>query len=432
MRSSVQLTVVLLVFALLFAPHAVSLMPVQAQSPTITSRILFVSGRDGNEEIYLMNGNGNNPTNLSNHPARDWHPRWSPDRRRVAFTTDRDGNEEIYVMNLDGSEAVNLSANPAPDNAPMWSPDGSQIAWASERNGWDIWVMNADGSNPQRVTTDGAIKTDPSWSPDGTRLAYWAVVGGNSEIFVVNADGSGQTRLTQNSANDGWPRWVGHNELVFDTFRDGNWEVYTLTIDSGGTSNRSRNPATDGRPAWSNYDRLIAFTSDRDGNKEIYTMYLNGTGVNRLTNNNAPDHSPDWEPVPPDPSILALTAFVQLAYTPDQFFIQNPVEDRWMYLFGYAVTDSAGTRLLLRELSALTNDPSLGTIDRLPPDSCILLTTPNAVNQRPVQSCQIIARVTVPNAFWQANFTVDGSADDRTYTCNAAVAGSLTLCITAR
>jgi TolB protein len=70
-----------------------------------------------------MNADGSNPVNLTNNPALDAEPAWSPDGTRIAFQTDRDGgNREIYVMNADGSSPVNLTNDLANDGNPAWSP----------------------------------------------------------------------------------------------------------------------------------------------------------------------------------------------------------------------------------------------------------------------------------------------------------------------
>ncbi len=85
-------------------------------------KIVFVSDRDGNLEIYVINADGSGRRNLTRQPGHDSDPAWSPDGRKIAFTTKREGNFEIYVMNADGSGQRNLTHNPAPDRFPVWSP----------------------------------------------------------------------------------------------------------------------------------------------------------------------------------------------------------------------------------------------------------------------------------------------------------------------
>jgi TolB protein len=71
---------------------------------------------------------------------------------RVAFMSARDGNWEVYVVNLDGGALKRLTNNGAQDGLPTWSPDGKAIAFVSNRGGaWAIWVMNADGGNQRKL-----------------------------------------------------------------------------------------------------------------------------------------------------------------------------------------------------------------------------------------------------------------------------------------
>src|SRR5207248_3000848 len=98
-------------------------------------QIAFTSGRDGNDEIYVMNADGSGQVNLTNNPALDQVPAWSPDGSKIAFTSGRDGNDEIYVMNADGSSQVNLTNTPGYDEVPLWSPDGTKIVFLSDRDG---------------------------------------------------------------------------------------------------------------------------------------------------------------------------------------------------------------------------------------------------------------------------------------------------------
>ena len=79
----------------------------------------------------------------------------APTEAKIIFMTDRDGNFEIYSMNKDGSNPQNLTNNPGDDIAPKWSPDGSTIAFCSGRDhvGWeaDVYLMDPDGSNQRSL-----------------------------------------------------------------------------------------------------------------------------------------------------------------------------------------------------------------------------------------------------------------------------------------
>ena len=75
-----------------------------------------------------MNIDGSSPTRLTNHPAVDVFPAWSPDSCKIAFTSNRDGDFEIYVMNADATGLTQLTANRRVDGRPAWSPDGAKRA----------------------------------------------------------------------------------------------------------------------------------------------------------------------------------------------------------------------------------------------------------------------------------------------------------------
>ena len=81
------------------------------------------------------------------------------------------------MMNPDGSEQVNLTQHPATDLEAAWSPTGEQILFVSDRGGKgvrDLYLMDPDGSNIRRVFREKikADKRSPTWSPNGKRFAY--------------------------------------------------------------------------------------------------------------------------------------------------------------------------------------------------------------------------------------------------------------------
>ena len=90
--------------------------------PSGAGRIAFDSDRDGDSEIFVMDSDGRNQTQLTYNSSYDWYPAWSPDGSRIAFHSDRDGDWEIFVMDADGRNQTQLTNNTSDDYAPAWCP----------------------------------------------------------------------------------------------------------------------------------------------------------------------------------------------------------------------------------------------------------------------------------------------------------------------
>ena len=158
--------------------------------------------RTSNIELYEMNLDGSNVTRVTRYPSWDTYPDISPDGTKIAFrrrTVDNIlgkeiGNSEVFIANRDGSDAYNISNHPAHDGWPAWSPDGTKIAFASERErarNWQIYTINIDGSELTRLTefdSQGAEFTKPQWSPDGDKILCTRTKDGNVEIFIIELE----------------------------------------------------------------------------------------------------------------------------------------------------------------------------------------------------------------------------------------------------
>ena len=316
--------------------------PAEGAFPGVNGKIAFVTDRDGNFEIYVMNADGSGQTRLTNDPASDLGPAWSPDGTQIAFASDRDGNSEIYVMNADGSGQKRLPGDSAFDGVPAWSPDGTKITFTSLRDGnFEVYVMDADGSDQTNISDNGAQDGFSAWSPNGSKIAFATDRDGNAEIYTMNEDGTGQINVTNNPAADGRPAWSPDgSKIAFDTDRDGNSEIYTMNPD-GSKQTRLPDPAIGAVPAWSPDGSQIAFTSARDDpdpsgcgalcNFEIYVMNADGSGQTNLSNSAARDLAADWQPVAATPlsspageGAISLQVGWTTGFTPGDFIQINP------------------------------------------------------------------------------------------------------------
>ena len=266
-------------------------------------KIAFVSDRDGNDEIYIMDADGSKAINLTNHPASDRHPSWSPDGKSIAFASRRDDDIfDIYVLEIEPGNLKRLT-DQGSNTRPAWSPDGRRIAFVSDRFGdKDVMVMNADGSRQIQLTVDVHTDDQPTWSADSGSIAYVSDIDGQRDIYVMSStDGAEILSLTSDAAEDFHPNWLKsetHNQLLFTSTRSDNQDIFVIDPVTGeGLRQITSDLSAEQQPTWSPDGATIIFVSDRenDGERNIYTMTADGRNIQRLTPLGSNDREPKWK-----------------------------------------------------------------------------------------------------------------------------------------
>jgi serine/threonine protein kinase len=291
------LAIFALVAAVLLAISGSSDTRQMASLPVIGPLIAFEADKDGNKEIYATDLTGQPSWRLTNHPAMDWGPSWSPDGSRLAFVSDREGATTINVMNRHGQDLRRLMQGVAQDSGPVWSPDGRQIAFDSNRSGnLDIYVINTDGTGMVPLTRHPANDGDPAWSPDGNQIVFESDRDGNFEIYAMRADGAGVRRLTTASGRDFAPVWAPDGKrIVFECQRDGE-EICIMNADGSQSRRLTTDAYRDLQPNWSPDGRQIIWTRQNPvtGVWSLYVMDSDGQDIRPLRVMPWSETAPAW------------------------------------------------------------------------------------------------------------------------------------------
>lgn len=265
-------------------------------------RIVFVSSRDGNYEIYRMNADGTVPTRLTSTVYSETTPAISPDGRWIAFATGQTGANQLYLMDADGAGKTRLTNSAANDYLPAFSPDGRQLAFASSRDGnWEIYLLNLAGGSETRLTSNAATDSAPAFTADGRQIVFNSDRDGNYNIYRMNLDGSGQTALTTDAADDLYPGCSPDGtKIAFDSARDGNWNVYAMNADGSAQHPLTVHAGNDMFTAFSPDGKMLAFSSTRDnGNYNIGIMNVDGSAQRSITALFCENIFPHWGGGPP-------------------------------------------------------------------------------------------------------------------------------------
>lgn len=171
------------------------------------TRIAFVS--NGVVHAVALTGGATNLCTWTSGVCSS--PAWSPDGTRVALVLYADSNSEIYTVNADGSNPTNITSAPTSNEVgPAWSPNGTAVAFSSNKNGPSEIFRTAfpvAGAAVRLTMHDTTISdVGPVWSPDGSRLAFVRRQPGGARISTMHADGTNYNDFSVN-VNPIDPSW---------------------------------------------------------------------------------------------------------------------------------------------------------------------------------------------------------------------------------
>lgn len=276
----------------------VPVFPAQVSTPD-DAELWITFAREG--DIWSQRADGSRRGRLTNDTASTG-PYWSPDGTRIVFMSQRTGDWEVWVMDADGSDQRNLTQDPTrTDWSAAWSPDGHQIAFYANRDlGTRLHVMNADGSAQRPVlpaTSDLILQYHPTWSPDGRQLVFNAVTVADQTtaerqldsseyvgIYVVGVDGSGLRRIGTGFK----PEWSPDGSAIAYQCPGADGRARICTMGADGSDQRVITAARGGHeqhePFWAPRGGRVYFreTDPATGGSHLASVAVDGSDHRRL------------------------------------------------------------------------------------------------------------------------------------------------------
>ncbi len=307
--------------------------------------LVFISDRDGGDDLYRMDFPTKAVTRLTRTAADESDPAVSPDGKSVAFIrTEPRGSSLWLLQNLGGDSdtATRTATDTSGLASPAWSPDGSRILCVSGARGFVLFPAGVATGELPGAPVDWPLPVDasePAWGADGT-VVYRAGAPGAGDLYAYDPAGSAGPRPVTRTPFDERSPSLRDGVLAYLANPEGHYRVHVLRPGTGveaavelgrdprncfdpavwpgggsvvyteeaGWAIKTR-PAAGGEastpvpPDAGNFDpvfdadaRNIFFTSDRDGNDEIYVVEMEGYTVANLTTNPGRDFEPDMSP----------------------------------------------------------------------------------------------------------------------------------------
>ena len=207
---------------------------------------------------------------------------WGQADGKIAFISGRDGYEDVWIMNADGSAPVNLTKGRDRDCAsPAWSPDGTKMAYIgdvsyNDQYGGEVWLMDADGGNPRQLTNDSDNKMLVSWSEDGRSIYYTRAYRSIEELDTDEWDGPDMFIMALDGGDSSPVDWREVPRYrYFGRSPDGTKEAVVVLREKGDEENLARLYISDVREDEASVFRWPSYGTD----PAVFLRSISGIGV---------------------------------------------------------------------------------------------------------------------------------------------------------
>ena len=247
-----------------------------------STKIAFVSNRNGHKEIYTMDYDGFGQKPLTNHRSISLTPRWSSENSRIAYTSYHRGNPDLYFQTVYDQRLISFPIRGGLTTTPAFSPDGERIAFSSSRTrDPEVYISDLRGRKLKRLTRSRGVDISPVWNPKtGREIAFVSDRSGSPQIYVTDDEGIDIRRMVSEGGEAVSPSWSPDGTHIIFSWRrrlSGRFDIYLMDVVTSRYTQLTRDGANNEHPVWSPDSRHIAYESNRFGSRQIFIMLADGT-----------------------------------------------------------------------------------------------------------------------------------------------------------
>lgn len=277
-----------------------SLLGCDASNGKLRESLVYVSERNGNSDLYVVDVLGQWERRLTTSDNRDWLPKWNSGMKKLIYRTMDENQNSFVVAKIIDEDGRDTLTSAYLSNYQL-TPSGQRIIYTQSNNGFqNIWWSNLDGMENAQLTDSESFNGSFSISPKGDMLLFVSDRTGQLELYLLNLETRELKRLTDNNLIEQYSTWSPDGNSIAYTMRtleDGSAEdIYVLDLTSNRVTQLTKTPYAERELAWSTGGEKIAFHGATVDGDHIYTIDVKDGKFTKITSGDAYHGMPTWVP----------------------------------------------------------------------------------------------------------------------------------------